>query len=265
MNSEAAPNPRLRPSAAIRTFSHDGIRLRYSSNHHVLGLAETCLLNVYRCDTLPIGGLVIDCGAGIGDYTVLASRRIGPEGLVLAIEPDPKEFELLQENVANNSCSNVISFNLGIGGHNGKRSLVYFGREISFGVRTLGDIVGEPSCKRFQEGRIAAVKIDIEGFEAEAIQGSFRLFERVERVPIELHGTKTSVDQILLPQGFHFVPFEMHQARQRILATLLRHPLTCIRVYAATRQYRAHTTLDVLGGRISIAEGNEIQVGEYVR
>ena len=48
------------------------------------------------CTLLP-GDAVIDCGAGIGEFTVLAAKRVGPEGLVLAFEPKPRKFLAMQE------------------------------------------------------------------------------------------------------------------------------------------------------------------------
>jgi len=249
----------------IKTLRYNGMQFAYTSNHHLLGLAEVCLLDIYHCSALPPGGLVIDCGAGIGDYTVLASKRVSSRGLVLAIEPDPVDFQLLEQNVAANMCSNVLPVNVGIGSHRGKRRLTYFGREMSFDVRTLEDVIADPTCERFRSNPIAAVKLDIEGFEGEVVAASLGLFERVERVPIELHGTQPIVDRTLSPLGFRFFPLGRRQARRRLLLSVLRHPITASRIYLATREYQAHTILELLGGQLTIAEGNDLQVGEYVR
>lgn len=48
------------------------------------------------------GDLCIDVGANIGWYTVVLSRLVDPEGIVLAFEPEPRNYRLLQENLSLN-------------------------------------------------------------------------------------------------------------------------------------------------------------------
>ena len=49
------------------------------------------------------GMRVVDIGASFGYFTLLAASRIYPgEGLVYAIEPHPRNFEILQKNVGMN-------------------------------------------------------------------------------------------------------------------------------------------------------------------
>ena len=46
------------------------------------------------------GDVFLDIGASIGTYTVVASSLVGPNGSVVAIEPVPETFQILQENVS---------------------------------------------------------------------------------------------------------------------------------------------------------------------
>jgi predicted methyltransferase len=46
------------------------------------------------------GDVVIDAGANIGTYTLLAATCVGPTGQVIAFEPAPVAFARLRENVA---------------------------------------------------------------------------------------------------------------------------------------------------------------------
>ncbi|AJM91248.1 FkbM family methyltransferase [Nitrosopumilus piranensis] len=50
---------------------------------------------------------VINIGANIGYFTLLAARQIGPEGKVFAFEPFPKTVELLKKNIDSNGFQNV--------------------------------------------------------------------------------------------------------------------------------------------------------------
>jgi FkbM family methyltransferase len=54
------------------------------------------------------GSIVIDIGAHFGRYTIIASKRVGPNGKVIAIEADPGNFEILNKN---NKLNNITSLN----------------------------------------------------------------------------------------------------------------------------------------------------------
>lgn len=53
------------------------------------------------------GMTVVDIGANVGYYTLLAARLVGPRGKVFAFEPNPQNFALLSRNVETNGYRNV--------------------------------------------------------------------------------------------------------------------------------------------------------------
>jgi len=53
------------------------------------------------------GDIVLDIGANIGYYTLIFSKLVGNRGMVYAIEPEPKNLELLYENIKMNSRNNI--------------------------------------------------------------------------------------------------------------------------------------------------------------
>lgn len=57
------------------------------------------------------GKHVIDIGANMGLYTVLAAKLVGNNGRVLAVEPTPSVFKLLSSNIRRNELENVVLFN----------------------------------------------------------------------------------------------------------------------------------------------------------
>jgi len=75
-------------------------RLYYRSSHEPRAMA------VFRRLVQP-GMTVFDVGAHIGFYAVEASSAVGPEGRVIAFEPDPTNRALLEENLQLNECANV--------------------------------------------------------------------------------------------------------------------------------------------------------------
>jgi FkbM family methyltransferase len=51
---------------------------------------------------------VVDLGASIGYYTLLASRLVGPSGHVYSFEPDPEANHYLRRNIKENRCENIV-------------------------------------------------------------------------------------------------------------------------------------------------------------
>ncbi len=59
-------------------------------------------LTVFCARTLKPGMMAFDVGANLGYYTLLFADRVGINGKVIAIEPNPSTFALLQETVSLN-------------------------------------------------------------------------------------------------------------------------------------------------------------------
>ncbi len=59
-------------------------------------------LTIFCARTLKPGMVVFDVGANLGYYTLLFADRVGVNGKVIAIEPNPATFALLQETVSLN-------------------------------------------------------------------------------------------------------------------------------------------------------------------
>jgi FkbM family methyltransferase len=82
------------------------------------------------------GDTFIDVGANIGYYSLLASRRVGPRGRVVAIEPSPALFRALQQNLARNRARNVRAVNVAVSDCRG-RARLFRGPESNKGLTTL--------------------------------------------------------------------------------------------------------------------------------
>src|SRR6266851_4651381 len=52
----------------------------------------------------------IDVGANIGYFSCLMSKLAGPAGKVLAIEPEPQNLKLLEQNIGINDLTNVMVY-----------------------------------------------------------------------------------------------------------------------------------------------------------
>ena len=53
--------------------------------------------------------VIIDVGAHVGYYSLLAARQVGPTGRVYAFEPDSSNHDLLLGNIERNGYTNIVA------------------------------------------------------------------------------------------------------------------------------------------------------------
>src|SRR5436309_1106367 len=180
-----------------KTFRYNSFRLSHTDFHHQF-LMEVYILDIYRINLLRKNDVVLDLGAGIGDFSVLASKKVGPLGKVIAIEPDPDDYRLLENNIKSNYCSNIIPLNCGVGKESTERLMNFRGRQYTSKLIPLDTLLKSIGVV----GTIDFVKMDIEGFETDVIGQSIGILKDCRIISIELHNTKNDVDGILSKHGF---------------------------------------------------------------
>jgi FkbM family methyltransferase len=77
-----------------------------STSIGVDGVLDIPLTSLFL-EKLGRGMRVVDVGANLGYFTLLASGVVGPSGRVYAFEPDPYNASLLEKSVAHNRADNV--------------------------------------------------------------------------------------------------------------------------------------------------------------
>lgn len=136
-------------------------------------------LTAYLRWRLRPGMTVIDVGAHVGWFTLVASRAVGPAGRVLALEPDPANLALLRHNVTRNDLSNVEVVGAAAGAARGSGRLHRAGRNT--GDHRLHP-AGEPrpstpvaivALDGLASARppVGLVKIDVQGAEEAVVRG----------------------------------------------------------------------------------------------
>lgn len=136
------------------------------------------------------GMRAVDVGANIGYFTLLFARLVGPTGHVYAFEPEPRNFELLQRNVARNRYTNVTAVPKAVARVSGSQRLFKSpdnlgdhrlahgpaGRDwVEVSVVALDEFFAAGACVDF-------VKLDIQGAECGALHGARALLERSKPV-----------------------------------------------------------------------------------
>jgi FkbM family methyltransferase len=168
-------------------------------------------LVLYRA-YLQAGDRIVDVGANIGQTVLAASAQVGVAGRVMAIEPHPRTFKFLQENIALNEIANVELFNVALGANAGSAAFSDDRRDdmnridggpLQVAVSRLDDLIQDPAP-------IALLKVDVEGYEKFVFTGATKLLQRTQCVYFEvseLHFRRfgyTIRDLLLLLEGAGF-------------------------------------------------------------
>ena len=129
-----------------------------------------------------VGDTVFDIGANIGQYALLFSDLVGKNGKVISFEPDSRNFAYLLFNKWQNNCLNLLPQQEGVGSKTGeieiytdtltggrrssmRKDLMEEGTPQQTKICTLTEAIERFGVPQF-------IKIDVEGFEIEVLNGA---------------------------------------------------------------------------------------------
>ena len=135
------------------------------------------------------GMTVIDVGAHVGYYSLLAASQVGPTGTVYSFEPEPANHELLLKNIELNGYSNIRATRKAVSNHAGSTDLFLTaldsGRHSTYrhGLPERGSIeIETTTIDAFLDSvgapKIDLVKVDVEGAEKDVLEGMDRLLQQ---------------------------------------------------------------------------------------
>ena len=167
-------------------FDADGLRLqgpvssRVMLAHMKASTYEPMSLELFKAALSP-GMTVLDIGANIGFYSLIACRAVGDTGMVYAFEADPRNVVHLNVNAKANSCTNLTVISSAVAAGPGTLTFRMADRpdfsslfasmeeDIPFVTKTVETVAVDDVLKAGQH--VDVIKMDIEGGEAAALRG----------------------------------------------------------------------------------------------
>jgi len=147
------------------------------------------------------GEVVVDLGANIGYFTLLAAKLVGKNGKVFSFEPEPRNYGYLKKNIEINDYKNVVAVQKAVSDKNGKTRLYICDYDTGHhtinkfeGVRAYarGRLVKEKSVEietvtldEFFKGKeelIDVIKMDVEGAEALVLAGMDNILKKNKKL-----------------------------------------------------------------------------------
>ena len=176
----------------------------------------------------------IDIGANHGNYTLIASGIIGSKSI--SVEPVETTFKRLKMNIELNKISNVDLKQVGISNNNGDLRISNDRGELNrilkdndhsnnetIAVTTLDDLL-------IEEENISMVKIDVEGYEKQVLEGAFSILKSKDLnvVQIELNNSNQYYgyrenEIIRFLKKFGFKPYRFSPLTKELLALTERN------------------------------------------
>ena len=193
----------------IRGVGRFDVRAGADDLHHIFPGREPEVYKAIRT-WLRTGDVFVDAGANIGFYTIVASRIVGPQGRVIAVEMMPDTAGVLRRHVEINDATNVEIVEHALSdirgreiearveqGKFGQASIrrAEGGTVVRVGTETLDNLLSGL-------GRIRLMKMDLEGAEHAALLGARSGLDRIDAILFEALPGSDDAAPILIQHGF---------------------------------------------------------------
>lgn len=131
------------------------------------------------------GAVFVDVGANIGYFSVLGANAVGPDGHVVAVEPDVGNLGLLAGNLWRNGCDNVEVVPAAAWSHRGLLGLRH--NDVNTGDHQTHPVSSDDGSAYVpavaldelldEIGRIDVIKVDTQGSDHYVLRGLERTLE----------------------------------------------------------------------------------------
>ncbi|MGP6294025.1 FkbM family methyltransferase [Caldiplasma sukawensis] len=184
------------------------------------------------------GDTIIDAGANIGMFTVIASVMAGNSGSIISIEPDPENLRILKKNIELNNLKNIEIINKALYKKSGKKILFIKNGvmskiatneekadadKIEVETTTFNDIITEIGIEP------TILKMDIEGGEKYALLSAEKMMETINYLEGEIH-SKEDFDVLRRFSNLFSFKIEPIESMHNVLSFGIKHPLKILKL-----------------------------------
>ncbi len=197
------------------------------------------------------GDTVIDCGAHVGLFSILAGRAIGPRGRLIAFEPAPTTASLLRSNLQSNQLTDAVVIESAVAdqpgtlklhrhgeGRSAYNSLCEAGDDggIDVTVTSLDRVIVEQNIEH-----VDFLKIDVEGFEPSVWRGAAASIQAAKLPLVMIEFTEENLQRAghssielartITDSGYHLCRFD--PGRRLLIPTQVTEPIGYDNLFAA--------------------------------
>ncbi len=184
---------------------------------------EIFKVNQYNFSTRTASPLILDCGANIG-MSVLYFKKLYPRARIIAFEPLPETFKLLQLNVQQNNLCDVQLVNAAVAASEGKMEFCANDDAVYWSLRDTGlsnryagpggrktTTVPTVRLSSYITGAVDYLKLDSEGMEEIVLREIEERIDAITEIRMEFHSHIASKENDL----------------ERVMALLAHHQFKC--------------------------------------
>ncbi|MDG7037177.1 MAG: FkbM family methyltransferase [Nitrososphaerota archaeon] len=182
------------------------------------------------------GDVVIDAGANIGVFTIIASTLTGTNGKIIAIEPDPGNIKILKNNIKLNNLKNVEIIDKALYRESGKKIKFNLNdvkiitdkkeegtKNIEVETTTFDDIITQRAIQPH------VLKMDIEGAEKFALLSAENTMKTLNYFEGEIH-SREDFDVLMNFSSLFSFKREPIESMHNVFSFSIKHPLKILKL-----------------------------------
>ena len=218
-------------SRPILTRTIDGITFSFANESDFdLVYNEKFKVNQYKFSARTTSPFILDCGANIG-ISVLYFKKLYPRARIIAFEPNPETFKLLERNVRQNNLRDVQLVNAAVGESDGEIAFYVNDDPVCWSLSDTGipDIYGGPAgwktitvpqvrLSSYVTEPVDYLKLDIEGMEEVVLHEIEAQIDDITEIRMEFHSHKANqqndLDRVLTLLARHQFKFAFEYDRK---------------------------------------------------
>jgi len=201
------------PEGKIRSYKYRGHKIYYNNPPEFLKTLQEIFINeIYKMD-IPVGSIIIDCGANIGLSTIYF-KQICPTAEIIAFEPDKTNYELFVKNIDSFKLEKVTAKKEAVWIQNTELT---FSQDGNMGSKidleksnSKITMVKAVRLSDLLDKKIFFLKMDIEGAEYAVLKDISTKLNNVQTLFVEYHGKfsqsneLTEIFNIIQKAGFNY-------------------------------------------------------------